>query len=128
MKERHSPIGPALPDLPSGLRLLGKHLFHAGEVTNLVLVYIASWPSPRASHWSALLTARAIENQAYVIGVNRVGNDPQNAYPGLSCVVDPQGNNLTQGGDRQAVLHADIDTGSLLAYRKALPFLDDMRG
>ena len=42
MKERHSPIGPALPDLPSGLRLLGKHLFHAGQVTNLMLVYIAS--------------------------------------------------------------------------------------
>lgn len=93
-----------------------------------VLVYIASWPSPRASHWSALLTARAIENQAYVIGVNRVGNDPQNAYPGLSCIIDPQGNTLTQGDDRQAVLHADIDTDSLFAYRKALPFLDDMRG
>lgn len=92
-----------------------------------VLIYIASWPAARAAHWSALLTARAIENQAYVIGVNRVGNDPKNDYPGLSCVIDPQGKDIAVADDQPTALHADIDLDALQAYREALPFLKDMR-
>ena len=92
-----------------------------------VLIYIASWPATRAAHWSALLTARAIENQAYVIGVNRVGNDPKNEYPGLSCVIDPQGKDIAVADDQPTALHTEIDLDSLRAYREALPFLKDMR-
>ena len=92
-----------------------------------VLIYIASWPAARAAHWSALLTARAIENQAYVVGVNRVGNDPKNDYPGLSCVIDPQGKQVASADNKPVALHADLDIDTLQAYRDALPFLKDMR-
>jgi omega-amidase len=93
-----------------------------------VLVIIANWPSVRASHWSALLVARAIENQAYVVGVNRVGQDPSLPYPGLTAVIDPQGNTLAQANDQQIVLHADLDRDALLRYRSEFPFLNDIRG
>ena len=52
---------------------------------------IANWPEPREQHWAALLDARAIENQAYVLGVNRVGSDPNTAYAGRSRIIDPRG-------------------------------------
>ncbi len=55
-----------------------------------LLVVIASWPAPRVEHWTSLLKARAIENQAYVLGVNRCGKDPFLAYPGKSVIFDPR--------------------------------------
>ena len=54
-----------------------------------MILYVASWPTPRVSAWSALLVARAIENQCYVAGVNRVGEDPACKYCGSSVVIDP---------------------------------------
>jgi len=93
-----------------------------------VLVVIANWPSARAAHWTALLTARAIENQAYVVGVNRVGHDPNHTYPGLSTVIDPQGHTLIHADDKPAVLHANVDLDALRTYRREFPVLDDMRG
>ncbi|NQU09406.1 carbon-nitrogen family hydrolase, partial [bacterium] len=56
-----------------------------------VFAVIANWPTPRVEHWLTLLRARAIENQAYVIGVNRCGRDPNNEYPGRSQIIDPRG-------------------------------------
>jgi predicted amidohydrolase len=91
-------------------------------------VVIANWPDTRAAHWTALLTARAIENQAYVIGVNRAGHDPKHAYPGLSTVIDPKGHVIAQADDKPAVIHADLDRDALMDYRRAFPFLNDMRG
>lgn len=91
-----------------------------------VMVVIANWPSARAGHWTALLAARAIENQAYVIGVNRVGTDPSNSYPGLSTVIDPMGQVLVVADDQPAILHADLDRPALLDYRRSFPVLDDM--
>jgi omega-amidase len=92
-----------------------------------VFIVIANWPSVRAAHWSALLAARAIENQAYVIAVNRVGHDPNQTYPGLSAVIDPQGQIITQADDKPTTLHADLDLDALLGYRKSFPVLDDIR-
>ena len=92
-----------------------------------VLVVIANWPTPRVEHWVTLLRARAIENQAYVLGVNRCGNDPYLAYPGRSLIVDFRGNVLADAGDGEGVIAADIDPAAQAAYRKELPFLDDMR-
>jgi predicted amidohydrolase len=92
-----------------------------------VLVVIANWPSPRVEHWVTLLRARAIENQAYVLGVNRCGSDPYLPYPGRSLIVDYRGNVLADAGDREGVIAADIDPAAQAAYRKELPFLDDMR-
>lgn len=91
-------------------------------------VVIASWPVARISHWTALLRARAIENQAYVVGVNRVGVDPAPlTYPGGSIVIDPSGLVLAEAGDQETVLSATLDPAFVSHYRKSLPFLMDRR-
>jgi predicted amidohydrolase len=93
---------------------------------NVILV-IANWPSPRVEHWVTLLRARAIENQCYVLGVNRCGNDPYLPYPGRSVIVDFRGNVLTDAGGREGVIRTDADPAALLAYREELPFLRDTK-
>src|SRR5436190_11988505 len=92
-----------------------------------VLTVIANWPEPREAHWLALLKARAIENQAFAVGVNRCGRDPKLAYAGRGQVIDPRGNVLADGGTLEGVFGADLDLASLLAYRKDFPALQDMR-
>ena len=88
---------------------------------------IANWPAPREAHWVALLKARAIENQAYVVGVNRCGKDPKLAYSGRSLIVDPKGEVLADAGNSEGVIAADLDVAPLLEYRKTFPALDDMK-
>ena len=92
-----------------------------------LLTVIANWPAARIEHWITLARARAIENQAYVVAVNRCGNDPWLAYPGRSLIVDPKGNVLADAGDGERVIGADVDLAALQAYRKEMPFLADMR-
>lgn len=93
---------------------------------NLITV-IASWPDARVDHWLSLLKARAIENQAYVIGVNRCGNDPKLYHSGRSSIFDYSGKLLADAGSEEGWIEADIDLASLNEYRKALPFLADIR-
>ena len=88
---------------------------------------IANWPAARESHWVALLRARAIENQAYVVGVNRSGKDPTNSYSGRSLIIDPRGDVLAEAGSGETVLHADLDWENLRAYRASFPVLRDAR-
>jgi omega-amidase len=90
-------------------------------------IVIASWGRARIHHWVRLLQARAIENQAYVIGVNRIGYDPNTQYCGRSVIVDFHGEILADGGEGEAGIAATIDTDSLDTYRKQHPFLLDMR-
>ncbi|NLF31869.1 MAG: carbon-nitrogen family hydrolase [Planctomycetes bacterium] len=90
-----------------------------------LFVVIASWPAGRAAHWRALLIARAIENQAYVVGVNRCGRDPCCAYAGGSLIVDPQGAVLAEGTDRPETLAATLDPAAVAEYRRAFPALAD---
>ena len=87
---------------------------------------IANFPAKRIQHWVRLLQARAIENQAYVIGVNRLGNDPYYAYGGRSVIIDPQGEILAGAGDREGCIRADLDLAAVRKYREGLPFLADM--
>jgi predicted amidohydrolase len=87
----------------------------------------ASWPEVRQAHWRALLIARAIENQAYVVGVNRVGRDPSHGYAGGSLIVAPDGEILAEGGRAPTVLVADLDLASLRAWRAEFPALRDVR-
>ncbi|HMO64132.1 MAG TPA: nitrilase-related carbon-nitrogen hydrolase [Verrucomicrobiota bacterium] len=93
-----------------------------------LFVVIASWPAARIAHWDALLAARAIENQAFVVGVNRTGADPQFAYPGHSRVLGPDGRMLAEAGEGEAVVSAALDVAALRGYRQKLPVLDDLRG
>lgn len=91
-----------------------------------VFAVIANWPKPRDAHWLALLRARAIENQAYVIGVNRTGNDPRLAYRGQSLIVDPQGKTLAEAGEGEEVISATLDLKSVEDYRRKFPALGDL--
>ena len=90
-------------------------------------LYVASWPAPRRSHWRSLLVARAIENQAYVVGVNRVGDGGGLAYAGDSLVVDPMGEVLVDAGRDEGVHVVDIDPARVAQVRADLPFLQDRR-
>jgi predicted amidohydrolase len=100
----------------AGLRL-GAEMFTLG----------ANWPDARQAHWRALLLARAIENQAFVAGVNRVGADPHLSYAGGSIIVGPQGEILGEAGDDETVLSAPIDPESARAWRRTFPAWRDMR-
>jgi predicted amidohydrolase len=90
-------------------------------------IVIASWPETRIAHWRLLLQARAVENQAYVMGVNRRGRDPHAVYCGSSMLVDPSGAILADAGDAGDILHAEVDADRPKQYRAQLPFLNDMR-
>jgi omega-amidase len=87
----------------------------------------ANWPESRREHWRALLTARAIENQAYVIGVNRVGEGDRLTYVGDSRIVDPLGRVVAEVTGTEALLVADVDTAVVTATRARFPFLQDRR-
>jgi predicted amidohydrolase len=92
-----------------------------------ILVVIANWPSARIDHWTTLLKARAIENQAYVVGVNRTGTDPSHIYPGKSIIVDPMGRVLAEAGSAPCLVRAKADMNLLLDWRAAFPALRDRR-
>jgi predicted amidohydrolase len=91
----------------------------------------ANWPSPRRRHWTALLDARAIENQAFVVGVNRVGEGGRRTklrYPGDSRIVDPLGEVRAAAAGGEALLVTDLDPADVAAAREQFPFLPDRRG
>jgi omega-amidase len=92
-----------------------------------VLVVIANWPAARADHWRTLLRARAIENQAYAVGANRVGSDPNVDYAGGSLVVDPHGVVVAEAGAAECTVTAELDLEGLRAYRRGFPALADMK-
>jgi len=87
----------------------------------------ANWPGSRAHHWRALLIARAIENQAFVLGVNRVGRDPTLAYAGGSIAVGPRGDVLGELGPEEAVLSVEIDPREVRAWREKFPAWRDIK-
>ena len=89
-------------------------------------LYVANWPSPRVEAWRLLLQARALENQAYVIGVNRTGQDGKGVdYPGRSAVIDAAGERLLELGSEESVEAVTLDLDALRAVREKLPFLQD---
>lgn len=91
-----------------------------------MIIYVANWPSSRLSAWSALLVARAIENQCYVVGVNRVGTDPSCEYAGGSVIIDPYGKTIAACElEKECEATAEIDMAQLKAFREKFPVLDD---
>jgi omega-amidase len=98
----------------------------AKQGANLFTV-IASWPSLREDHWVSLLKARAIENQAYVIGVNRCGHDPKLYHSGHSVIFDPGGRLLADAGSEERTVETELSLEFILSYRHDLPFLNDLR-
>ena len=87
-----------------------------------LLLYVANWPAPRALAWRTLLRARAIENQAYVVGVNRVGNDGDRiGHAGDSAAIDYLGQPLAELGAGPAVVTVELDAARLAAFREKFP-------
>lgn len=90
------------------------------------IIYVANWPEQRQDVWLTLLKARAIENQCYVIGVNRVGKDAACNYIGGSVVIDAYGHTIAQCTDGQeGVAIAELDMEQLQRFRQKFPVLDD---
>ncbi len=89
------------------------------------MICVASWPAARAEVWSTLLRARAIENVAYVIGVNRVGNDPTTHYEGGSTVFDFRGQQQTNAAEQIGIFETQLDTDTQSAFRCKFPVEHD---
>lgn len=91
-----------------------------------LLCFVANWPEKRIAHWKNLLVSRAIENQAFVIGVNRVGKDANDyQYNGNSMIIAPDGSVLQEIVDTEAVLQESLDYSRIEAFRKSLSALRD---
>ena len=88
---------------------------------------ISNWPDRRQHPQSILLRARAIENQAFVLGVNRCGSDPNFTYAGASVLIDPHGEILTEAGSSATLLRATISPETTAAWRASFPALRDRR-
>jgi len=90
-------------------------------------VVIANWPAARQMHWETLLRARAIENQSWVLGVNRCGDDPKLHYDGGTVVYNATGEILAQLDDQQGVLRQSVDAEAQKRWREKFPVLQDIR-
>jgi predicted amidohydrolase len=101
--------------------------FRTAAAETDLFVVVANWPDPRREHWRTLLRARAIENQAYVVGVNRAGEGDRLRYAGDSAAIAPLGETLVEADAREQVLFADVDPEVVKKLRARFPALSDRR-
>lgn len=94
-------------------------IFQAASEKNSVIIVIANWDEKRRSHWNTLLKARAVENQCYIIGVNRVGKDKNSVYCGNSAVINPNGDLITNIYSDERLIITEIDIDLVNSYRKS---------
>jgi len=92
-----------------------------------VLFVPAEWPNPRLHHWRTLLTARAIENQMFVISCNRVGISGTTEFFGHSMIIDPWGEVLAEGNETEQIIRAEINLGLVAEVRSRIPIFEDRR-
>lgn len=92
-----------------------------------LIIIIANWPVTRVAHWRALLRARAIENQCFVVGVNRIGTDPFVSYSGCSSVFSPMGEELYVNDGSEATGVVTLDFAQVAEVRGKFPFLNDIK-
>ncbi|MCP0887875.1 carbon-nitrogen family hydrolase [Ligilactobacillus sp. WILCCON 0076] len=93
-----------------------------------ILFVSAQWPVPRIKQWEILLQARAIENQAYVVAVNRVGDERRDSFNGHSMVIDPLGNIVVQAkSEAEEIVYADLDLEQVAKVRGVIPVFNDRR-
>ncbi|WP_298432185.1 carbon-nitrogen family hydrolase [Geobacter sp.] len=105
------------PELPRRLALEGAE----------ILVVPAEWPKPREEHWRALLRARAIENQLFVVAANCCGVQGKLDFFGSSLIIDPKGELLAEGGYEQCEITADLDFEQMVNWRQAIPCFADRK-
>ncbi|WLR51965.1 carbon-nitrogen family hydrolase [Bacillus tianshenii] len=99
---------------------------HAAKGAEVIFV-VAEWPLARVDHWRALLRARAIENQCYIVACNRIGDDPNNTFAGHSVIIDPWGDVLAEGNEQDEAISAEIDIDEVKKVRKKIPIFTDRR-
>lgn len=92
-----------------------------------LMINIANWPIKRIGHWKALLKARAIENQCFMVGVNRVGYDPYQTYNGCSAVFNPMGEEIILLENDEKIITTEINLKEVKEIRGKLPFLKDIK-
>lgn len=103
-------------------------MFRTYALNGVNIIYLpAEWPHPRLAHWQTLLRARAIENQMFMVGVNRVGSDKNNTFCGHSVILDPWGNVVVEAGETEVLLTATIDTDVVAQVRQKIPIFKDRR-
>jgi len=100
------------------------HFWEGAERCDLALVP-ACWPGSRERHWKTLLAARAIENQMWVAGVNRIGEEPRLSYNGASMVLDPRGTPVLDAGNAEGIHVVEVDREMVASTRSRYPFLED---
>ncbi|MBI3242029.1 MAG: carbon-nitrogen family hydrolase [Chloroflexi bacterium] len=103
--------------------LFRKYAFFGSKL----VILPAEWPSRRTAHWQTLIRARAIENQMFVVAVNRVGESKGEHFGGKSAVIDSWGETVVEGGDGPELLHAEIDLALADEVRKRIPVFEDRR-
>jgi len=94
---------------------------HGTRMGANLFVVIACWPEVRIQHWTSLLQARAIENQAFVVGLNRTGKEPENIYNGNSIIFGPKGEVIDQLGSKVGILKGLIRVDEVENWRKKFP-------
>ncbi len=93
-----------------------------------IVFVIANWPETRQMHWHSLLKARAIENQCFIVGVNRIGRDANGlSYAGGSSIISPWGEEIIRGKASEEYLTSEINTSETQAIRSKFPFLNDIK-
>jgi len=102
------------------------HFWNQAQKTQIYCV-IANWPESRKRHWRTLLCARAIENQSYVVAVNRVGADPSNNYSGNSMIIDPLGEIICEVENEEGIFPAEITKTKVAEIRQKFQFIKDRR-
>lgn len=126
---------PVLVELPFGRAGLSicydlrfPELFRGYALAGAEMIFLPSeWPHPRLSHWQTLVRARAIENQIFMVAVNRVGRDASNEFFGHSMVVDPWGEILAEGGEGEELITVGVDPLKVQEARRRIPILQDRR-
>ncbi len=108
------------------LRFPELYRFYGKNETDII-INIANWPVPRIEHWKLLLRARAIENQTFVIGVNRTGSDPFNDYCGCSSVFSPMGDELLMLDNSAGYFTCEFDEAEAKTTKEKFPFLKDIK-
>ena len=88
-----------------------------------LFVVIACWPKIRIHHWKILLQARAIENQSYVFGVNRTGEEPNNKYSGNSLIIGPKGEIISEMKEEEGIMDAKLQFSEISKWRNEFPVL-----
>ncbi len=102
-------------------------LFQAASKEADLIVVAANWPAQRNANWKLLLQARALENQSYIIGVNRAGKDENDYYVGDSMMVDPRGQIIDVLEDKAGLMMVDIDKSAVRECREEFPMKSDRR-